>query len=146
MRLLVISGVALAFCCPALADDPFATGLGLFAPAPLKAAAPQAQPTEADARATLAVAPVARTGECPALTLAPDAIKAMVEAEAARQKVDVKLALAIARQESGFGQNLNSPAGAHGVMQLMPETVVRYHVENVCDASENIRGGDRLHR
>jgi len=70
-----------------------------------------------------------------------DKIKAMIEQEAARQGTDLKLALAIADQESGFGARVNSAAGARGPMQLMPDTAVRYAVKDVCDPAENIRGG-----
>ena len=114
MRIVGFLGIGVAFCVPALADE-------VGAPTP-------------PASALIAA-------DCPALALAPDAIKAMVEAEAARQKVDVKLALAIARQESRFGLDLNSLAGAHGIMQLMPATAARYQVRDLCDPSENIRGG-----
>ena len=136
-------GAGTALCAPALADQSFAPGLGLFALAPLPKARPATAPTgiEALAGAAAANAPVGRSGDCAAPTLAPEAIQAMVEAEAARQKVDVKLALAIVRQESRFGLDLNSAAGAHGVMQLIATTAARYGVHDLCDPSESIRGG-----
>jgi soluble lytic murein transglycosylase-like protein len=72
----------------------------------------------------------------------------MVEDEAARQSVDVKLVLTIGAQESGFGAHVNSSAaaasGAKGVMQLMPETAARYGVSDRCDVAGNIRGGVSL--
>ncbi|MBA8904153.1 lytic transglycosylase domain-containing protein [Phyllobacterium sp. P30BS-XVII] len=71
----------------------------------------------------------------------PATIKAMIVAEAARQDADAKLALAIADQESGFGTNVNSAAGARGIMQLMPATATHYGVTDICDAAQNIRGG-----
>lgn len=70
-----------------------------------------------------------------------NAVKAMIEAEAARQGADAKLALAIADQESGFGASVNSTAGARGIMQLMPATAAQYGVTDICDAAQNIRGG-----
>jgi hypothetical protein len=69
------------------------------------------------------------------------AVKGMIEAEAARQRADAKLALAIADQESGFGASVNSTAGARGIMQLMPATAAQYGVTDICDAAQNIRGG-----
>ncbi|TDQ18181.1 lytic transglycosylase domain-containing protein [Phyllobacterium brassicacearum] len=69
------------------------------------------------------------------------AVKGMIEAEAARQGADAKLALAIADQESGFGASVNSNAGARGIMQLMPATAAQYGVTDICDAAQNIRGG-----
>ncbi|WFU07328.1 lytic transglycosylase domain-containing protein (plasmid) [Rhizobium sp. CB3171] len=71
----------------------------------------------------------------------PDTVKQMIVKEATRQGIDSRLALAIAEQESGFGSRVNSPAGARGVMQLMPATAVRYDVSDICDAAGNIRGG-----
>lgn len=68
-------------------------------------------------------------------------VKSMIETEAERQKADPKLALAIADQESGFGANVNSSAGARGIMQLMPATAAHYGVTDICDAAQNIRGG-----
>lgn len=69
------------------------------------------------------------------------AVKALILTEAARQEVDSKLAIAIADQESGFGTNVNSSAGARGIMQLMPATAVQYGVTDICDPAQNIRGG-----
>ncbi len=68
-------------------------------------------------------------------------IRDLVRAEAAKQGVDAKLALAIALQESRFGVELNSPKGARGPMQLMPATAAMYGVTDVCNPVENVRGG-----
>ena len=81
-------------------------------------------------------APLCVDGAIPA-----DQIKQMIIDEAARQQADVRLAVAIAGEESGFGARVNSKAGARGPMQLMPATAVRYGVADICDARENIRGG-----
>lgn len=83
----------------------------------------------------------ASSARCEDGTVAPSAIRKMIEQEAARQGADVKLALAIADQESGFDANVNSNAGARGIMQLMPATAAHYGVTNICDAAQNIRGG-----
>ena len=80
--------------------------------------------------------------------MAPAIVRKMVADEATRQNVDIKLALTIAAQESGFGANVNSPdasaAGAMGVMQLMAATAAQYHVVDRCDVAENVRGGISL--
>lgn len=76
--------------------------------------------------------------------LPPQAVEALVEMHAQSLGADVALAKAIARAESGFGQNMISPVGALGVMQLMPATAADYGVRNPCDPSENIRGGIRF--
>jgi len=47
---------------------------------------------------------------------------AMVEREARRQGVPVRLALALTRQESGFNPRARSRQGAMGMMQIMPGT------------------------
>ena len=78
---------------------------------------------------------------CPDGDVSADVVKSMIVKEATRQQADSKLALAIAEQESGFGSRLNSPAGARGIMQLMPATARQYGVNDICDAQENIRGG-----
>lgn len=84
----------------------------------------------------LPAAPLCVDGAIPA-----DQIKQMIIDEAARQQADTRLAVAVAGEESGFGARVNSKAGARGPMQLMPATAVRYGVADICDASENIRGG-----
>jgi len=143
MRLSVILCAGVAFCSQAQAGEGAAPWWGFLVPGATGTASPPTAAADASAPAGSAIvaAPLTTTGDCPALALAPDAVRAMVEAEAALQKVDVKLAVAIARQESRFGRDLNSRAGAHGVMQLIPATAARYRVHDLCDASENIRGG-----
>jgi hypothetical protein len=67
-------------------------------------------------------------------------IKTLIALEAQRQGVPVDLALALAKQESGFNPSAKSPAGAIGVMQLMPATAKGLGV-NPNNVQENIRGG-----
>jgi soluble lytic murein transglycosylase-like protein len=68
-------------------------------------------------------------------------VRDLVRAEAAKQGVDERLALAIALQESRFGVDLNSPKGARGPMQLMPATAAMYGVTDICNPVQNVRGG-----
>lgn len=70
-----------------------------------------------------------------------DEARALVRAEAERQGIDPKLAVAVLEQESRAGLDLNSSAGARGPMQLMPATAERFGVKDICDARENMRGG-----
>ncbi|NUP75891.1 MAG: transglycosylase SLT domain-containing protein, partial [Sinomonas sp.] len=53
-------------------------------------------------------------------TETPAQIQAIVRQTAASMGVPAALALAIAEQESSFRQNVTSPVGAIGVMQIMP--------------------------
>lgn len=63
-------------------------------------------------------------------------------AEAARQYgVPLNLLKAMGKAESGFDANAVSPAGAQGVMQLMPSTAKALGVEDPFDARSNIMGG-----
>ncbi|NEJ25456.1 transglycosylase SLT domain-containing protein [Rhizobium leguminosarum] len=81
------------------------------------------------------------SSDCPDGAVDAQTIQQLIAEETARQGVDVRLALAIADQESGFGAHVNSPAGARGPMQLIPATAARYKVADICDAAQNIRGG-----
>lgn len=54
--------------------------------------------------------------------LARQDIKLLVAEEAARMRVPVSLALAVAHAESNFNPSARSHKGARGVMQIMPRT------------------------
>jgi soluble lytic murein transglycosylase-like protein len=60
-----------------------------------------------------------------------------------KYQVDSALIKAIIRAESGFNAHAISRKGAKGLMQLMPETAVRWNVSNVFNPRENIEGGVR---
>ena len=55
--------------------------------------------------------------------------------------VPVQLLGAIAAAESGFRTTAGSPAGAQGLMQLMPATARSLGVSNIFDPFQNARGG-----
>jgi cell wall-associated NlpC family hydrolase len=66
--------------------------------------------------------------------------------EAAAQKYGVSptLLAAVARQESGFDPTATSPAGAQGLMQLMPATARGLGVSNPFDPAQAVDGAARL--
>lgn len=65
-----------------------------------------------------------------------------IVADAARQHdVDPLLVHALISVESAYNQYAISPAGAQGLMQLMPATARQLGVRNSFDAEENIRAG-----
>ena len=65
----------------------------------------------------------------------------LIQLLAPRFSVDPRLALAIARAESNFDADAVSPKNAQGLMQLIPDTAVRFGVRNIRDPEQNIRGG-----
>lgn len=70
-------------------------------------------------------------------------VENIVRTTAAKYNLDPKLALAVATAESSLEPGAVSPAGAAGVMQLMPETAQSLGVQNVFDPKENVDGGIR---
>lgn len=70
-------------------------------------------------------------------------IKQMVSAAARKYQVPEKLAQAVAQAESGYDAQAVSPAGAVGVMQLMPDTASLLGVSDALNPSQNIDGGVR---
>ncbi len=73
-------------------------------------------------------------------------VHALIEREASYWNVDAALVKAVVAVESGFYSEARSPKGAIGLMQLMPETVRRFGVEDPLDPQQNIVGGIRYLR
>ena len=65
-------------------------------------------------------------------------------AASAKHGVDAGLLAAVARQESGFNPKAVSPAGAQGLMQLMPGTARGLGVTNSFDPAQAVDGAARL--
>jgi soluble lytic murein transglycosylase-like protein len=63
-----------------------------------------------------------------------------------RHAVPVDLIRAVILVESAYNPRAVSPAGARGLMQLMPATAVELRVRNALDARQNVLGGARLLR
>jgi soluble lytic murein transglycosylase len=57
-----------------------------------------------------------------------------------------ELLKAIIHAESSFNPNAVSPAGALGLMQLMPENIERFNVNDPFDPHENIMAGTKFFR
>ncbi|MEC5215518.1 hypothetical protein RCH09_000449 [Actimicrobium sp. GrIS 1.19] len=68
-------------------------------------------------------------------------IRDLVSKLAPRYQIDPDFALAIIYIESGFNAKAVSPKRAQGLMQLMPDTALRFNVKNPFDPEDNIKGG-----
>lgn len=71
----------------------------------------------------------------------PESMDSIFEEAAELYNVPVKLLMAVGKAESGYNADAVSPAGAMGVMQLMPSTAASLGVDNAFDARSNIMGG-----
>jgi soluble lytic murein transglycosylase-like protein len=67
--------------------------------------------------------------------------EALVNEAARAHRVRPELIHAVIEVESAYDPDAVSPAGAVGLMQLMPATAARYDVADSTDPSENIAGG-----
>jgi hypothetical protein len=65
----------------------------------------------------------------------------MLRHAAKHHKVDARLVLAIAIAESNLNSHAVSPKNAQGLMQLIPETQLRFGVTRPFDPAQNIKGG-----
>jgi hypothetical protein len=68
----------------------------------------------------------------------------LFERAGATHAIDPALLAAVARQESGFDPTAVSPAGAQGLMQLMPGTAAGLGVVNSFDPAQAVDGAARL--
>jgi soluble lytic murein transglycosylase-like protein len=69
-----------------------------------------------------------------------------IDSAAASEGVDPALVRAVIAHESGFDPTATSPAGAEGLMQLMPATAAGLGVTNPYDPAQSIAGGTHLLR
>ncbi|MGR8997967.1 MAG: lytic transglycosylase domain-containing protein [Gammaproteobacteria bacterium] len=67
----------------------------------------------------------------------------LIEQAAFRYQVDAKLVHAVIQTESAYNSSAQSPKGAVGLMQLMPDTAIRFGVTDRSDPDQNVDGGTR---
>ena len=79
------------------------------------------------------------------ILLSDASLSQLVKEASDKYQVDPKLVSAVAEVESGGNQGAQSPAGAIGVMQLMPDTAASLGV-NPYDKQQNIEGGAKYLR
>lgn len=70
-------------------------------------------------------------------------ISRIVDRASRASGVDGSLLHAMIMAESSYDAKAVSPAGASGLMQLMPETARKYGVRDVFDPEQNVHGGAR---
>lgn len=84
------------------------------------------------------------------LDLPPEAVvrrfAPIVERAARAHGVDEALVHAVIFAESSYDPRAVSPAGATGLMQLMPATAQQYGVRDLFDPAQNVSGGVRFLR
>lgn len=67
----------------------------------------------------------------------------LIQQASFRHQVDAKLVHAVIQTESAYNSSAQSPAGAVGLMQLMPDTARRFGVTDRNDPDQNVDGGTR---
>lgn len=83
------------------------------------------------------------TSSEPVTLLNPKIMIDLIHSNARKYGLDPKLINAVIRNESGYNVNAKSPAGAVGLMQLMPETARSLGVTNINDPAQNVEAGSK---
>ncbi|HBW47369.1 TPA: hypothetical protein DEF17_05500 [bacterium] len=77
---------------------------------------------------------------------APENIKPLIEAAAAKYNISPQVIESMARHESSFNPRAVSPKGAMGIMQIMPDTQNMLGVTDPFDPAQSIDGGAKYLR
>jgi cell wall-associated NlpC family hydrolase len=91
-----------------------------------------------------AVGTNARIGGATSSLPATTPYASLFSAASAKYGVDASLLAAVAKQESGYNAKAVSPAGAQGLMQLMPGTAKGLGVTNSFDPTQAVDGAAKL--
>lgn len=76
----------------------------------------------------------------------PADLAPLITRAATENGLDPALVSAVVRAESGYRVDAGSPAGARGLMQLMPSTAASLGVTDILDPAQNLRAGARYLR
>ncbi|WDY55593.1 lytic transglycosylase domain-containing protein [Pseudomonas sp. PSKL.D1] len=87
--------------------------------------------------------PVAQAGAANAQLITGRPYADVVAAAALAHNVPQALLHALIKAESGYNPKARSPAGAVGLMQLMPDTAREMGVQDRLDPQDNVQGGAR---
>ncbi len=97
-------------------------------------------------RRVIGAEPTTSAAVTPSVSAASSSYGALFERAESRYGVDADLLAAVAKQESGFNASAVSPAGAQGLMQLMPATARGLGVTDPFDPAQAVDGAARLLR
>src|SRR5579864_8242340 len=92
---------------------------------------------------SLALPPLLEKTEPECEPIADSAVTPIIEGAAKAQELQAKLVRAVIQQESAFHPCAVSAKGAKGLMQLMPEIIEQFKVNDPFDAKESIEAGAR---
>ncbi|MBH9966368.1 lytic transglycosylase domain-containing protein [[Bacillus] enclensis] len=95
---------------------------------------------------TVSQPPVSLTGLNKNDYKTPPSIDDIITKAADKYQLPKKLIQAVIHQESNFNPDAVSPAGASGLMQLMPSTASGLGVTNIFDPEENVFAGTKYLR
>lgn len=124
-------------------------GAPLGDPSPTSSTSPENQKESAAANGSEPLDAPAAGSPAPRTDAPPPggrAVQQAIQRAAARYRIPSGLIQSVIRSESNFRADAVSPAGAQGLMQLMPDTARELGVTDPFDVHQNIDGGTRYLR